>query len=281
MVQRPLPCCDVPINNATVCHCRIRHRIRASWKDTNMVPKIIVLVPTYKRGQKQMQELADSFTKTKLWDATQLVFVIEPNDPISNAAKVDGAWIHVLPEPSAGGMQPALNAAALDYAAKSDILGFVGDDHRFRSNDWDEQIMAMYNSKVFGPTSAFMYGPDGSNNIERELPTWWFMRSDVVKALGWMALPQCRHFFLDDAIRELGKETQSLRYMPDVYIEHMHFSFGKSVQDETYNHTMRVGSGDEYRYRQWRYGPQFDEDVKKVRAALRASQQFGASGSAS
>jgi hypothetical protein len=127
-----------------------------------------------------------------------------------------------------GGMGPPLNAGALDVAPKCDIIGFIGDDHRFRSSGWDIHITKALES--IGGGIAF-----GDDLAQRQnLATQVFISSSVVQALGWMALPGATHLYLDNTWMALGSGMSRLIYVPQAVIEHMHPFFGKAEMDEGY-----------------------------------------------
>ena len=222
---------------------------------------LTVLCPTYKRGPETLMAVQQSFLDTRGSRDTQLVFVTEPNDKTWLDGQKDYNALFrvlILDQPS-GNMAAALNAAWPRYTGAS-VLGFIGDDHRFRSRGWDTEILDALKG------GGIAYGDDlvqGEN-----LPTQWFVSTPIVEALGWFALPQCRHFYLDNCWKCLGEDAGCLYYLPEVKIEHLHFSYGKSELDETYVHTMQVGTGDDVRFAEWYNSPQYEIDVARVKGAL-------------
>jgi len=75
--------------------------------------------------------------------------------------------------------------------------------------------------------------------------------------------------FLDDTWRELGHAIGRYTYLPDVHIEHMHPTAGKSEWDSNYrrvNHPS-VYAHDAALYHEWLSG-QILRDAKRVLAAL-------------
>ena len=70
------------------------------------------------------------------------------------------------------------------------------------------------------------------------LATSVVMSSDIAAALGWMALPGCAHYHIDDVWVALGRDAGCLAYLPDVVIEHAHPAWGTAAWDEP----VRVGS---------------------------------------
>lgn len=227
-----------------------------------------VFCPTRGRPDAAWQ-LLKTFNHTKERDDTTLVFVIDEDDPeLHNyLAPRNGHELLIAQPKHEGGMVNALNAAvAQAFVRRPDEreIGFVGDDHRFRTKGWDETFHTSLSDRP-----GFVYGndlfwPNG------EIPTQIFISGPILKRLGWMGLPGCHHLFIDNAWKELGELTGTLRYYRDVVIEHMHPAGGKAVWDEGH---LRVNTPEMYGhdgavFEQWRNGPQFLEDINRVRMAL-------------
>lgn len=112
-----------------------------------------------------------------------------------------------------------LNEAAVESAGEYKYLGFMGDDHRPRTHRWDEEIIEALERHPIAYGNDLIWG--------EELPTAVFMRSDIVKKLGYMAPPELIHLYLDNFWLTLGKRI-GIEYLPHVTIEHLHPSVGKS-----------------------------------------------------
>ena len=125
--------------------------------------------------------------------------------------------------------------------------------------------------------TGIVYGNDG---IQGEaLPTQWVMTADIVQTLGCMVPSEVEHLYCDNVIKALGDEAGCLRYLPDVFIEHMHAFAGKAPLDHGY---IRVNNGAQYArdsaaFERWRDG-EMPGHVSAVRA-LR-SNVTGRSGAA-
>lgn len=118
-----------------------------------------------------------------------------------------------------------LNAAAVEEAPNYKYIGFLGDDHRTRTRDWDLAVVEALE------TNNIVYGNDllqGEN-----LATAVFMPSEIINRLGYMAPPSLIHLYLDNFWMELGKAT-SIKYLPKVIIEHLHPAAGKAEWSEQY-----------------------------------------------
>lgn len=149
----------------------------------------------------------------------------------------------------------------------ADFIGFMGDDHLPRTKYWDNKLMNELNKLG----SGIVYGND---LIQGErLPTAAFMTSDIVKELGFMAPPILRHLYVDDYWRDLGKETECLKYLPDIIIEHIHpigQNKDKPAWDDTYerNNNSKSASLDRMAYSHYRRSGRLGEDADKIRRIL-------------
>lgn len=111
---------------------------------------------------------------------------------------------------------PTLNRLAVEHAGDYFAVGFMGDDHRPRTPDWDERMVAELRAMGTG----IVYGND---LVQREaLPTAVVMTSDIIRTLGYMVPPGLVHLFMDNFWLGLGQALGRLRYLDDVVIEHCH-----------------------------------------------------------
>lgn len=149
-----------------------------------------------------------------------------------------------------------LNAVAVKEAKRYKYIGFMGDDHRPRTYQWDRQVIdALEHNNV-------VYGNDllqGEN-----LPTAVFLRAEIVQKLGYMAPPSLIHLYLDNFWLELGRAT-SIKYLPNVIIEHMHPAVGKAEWTDSYREVndQALYSTDEFAFRQY-METQFASDLEKL-----------------
>lgn len=225
---------------------------------------LVVLCPT--RGRPQAaREAHEAFVSTKRLDSTAILFVVDDDDPQLDAyLALDVPTLH-LPPP--GNMATALNEG-VKWAIETlgpRYVGFIGDDHRFRTENWDGH----FTDVLYDRGGGMVYGndlvrPDG------DIPTQIVMSTEIVTTLGWMALPGAKHLYLDNTWRVLGDEVGCLYYMPDVIIEHMHPSVGKADWDESYR---RVNAGEVYqhdalKFSEWIESGAAKEDVARVKEVL-------------
>ncbi len=172
-----------------------------------------------------------------LWPAVTseaaLVVAVDEDDPDLPAYQRDGD-VRVM---TAGlGLGAILNKLAAELAPSCTAIGFLGDDHRPRTHDWDRRLL-----DVLRERPGIAYGND--LNKGEQLPTAVVISAPVITALGYLCPPGVRHLYLDDFWLQLGHSLDSVHYCPDVIIEHMHPDVGKAEWDDGYR---RVNSGEQY-----------------------------------
>lgn len=217
---------------------------------------LAVIVPSRGRPQ-NIAEFAESWRAT---GSTADLFVgLDNDDPQRDFYPADEDITYIVgPRLRMAG---TLNKIATDLAPFYNHIGFAGDDHRFRSVGWQKAICDALDELGTG----IAYGNDLLQG--ERIPTAVFMSSDIIQALGWMALPGARHLFLDDGWRSLGDALGAITYLPDVVIEHLHPVAGKAEWDEGYNlnNSTVTWEHDEAIYKSW-LANDLARDVAKIRA---------------
>lgn len=123
------------------------------------------------------------------------------------------AWINALAVPRTG-----------EYAA----IGTIGDDNSPRTDGWDVRIM-----EALGD-APFAFGNDlYPSRVPGTLCCHVFTRSEVIATLGYFGPPVIRHMYVDPVWYAWGTAT-AITYLPDVILEHLHYTAGKSPVDESY-----------------------------------------------
>ena len=200
---------------------------------------LTVIVPSKGRPA-NAKRLAEAFAGTHASGGTKLVFALDHDDPfvpeyLKQVPLFPGVKLTtVATEPQR--MGPVLNHVAVDLAAKADFIGFMGDDHLPRTDDWDEALTGS-----LGGAPGVAYGND--LHQRKSLPTACIVSADIIRTLGYMAPPGLMHLYLDDYWKMLGQAVGNLVYRCDVVIEHLHPAADKAQWDESYATT---NSADQY-----------------------------------
>lgn len=144
-----------------------------------------------------------------------------------------------------------------------DFYHITNDDVVYRTPGWDE----IFINKIKDKGHGIAFG----NDLLRpgDLCCFPFISGEIVRILGWLQLPGTEHMYGDNLWYELGRKMGRLYYIPDVVIEHMHWSNEKAPIDTSYQ---RTNSSTMFRkdmevFRQW-HSTRFIKDVNKITEAL-------------
>jgi glycosyltransferase involved in cell wall biosynthesis len=237
------------------------------------VTDLVVIVPSRGRPQK-IAELIKAFKQT---DTEALLWVaVDDNDPTRDQyeqvlARRPNVTIDITTPSPHGGMVKALNDVAVALANSDDppfALGFMGDDHRPRTPQWDQSYVQALRAMGTG----LVYGNDllqGEN-----LPTQVALTTDIVRTLGYMAPPSLRHLYVDNFWRQLGRTLGRLKYLPDIIVEHVHPGVQKTEWDDGYErvNAPEMWSADKKASRKY-MAARFQTDVAKLRPLMRIKQR--------
>lgn len=213
--------------------------------------RLLVIVPSRKRP-KACAELLTEFLKTS--EDAEIIFGLDDDDKSQFPTEVLEA-AEINPRLRMGG---TLNLLANKYADKYDYLGFMGDDHRPRTQGWDRILC-----DAIGEKPGVAYGDDllqGAN-----LPTAVVLSSSIVRKIGYMVPTTLIHMYMDNFWRDFGDKLGNLVYRSDVVIEHLHYLAGKAINDLQYQevNNASVYENDRIAYGLYQAG-QFDKDIHKV-----------------
>ena len=182
--------------------------------------RILLIVPTKGRPEKHL-EFYESF-KDNSTD-TDLIFVLSLGD--IQYPRIPGVKYETVDSPTMNGK---LNTIAVKYANDYDYIAFMGDDVRIRTQAWDAKMI----KDISSIPNAVAYGNDlyqGEN-----LPTAVLLDANIVRTLGFMAPPEFKHLYIDNYWKALGTGLSTLKYFSEIILEHLHFTIGKTEEDETY-----------------------------------------------
>lgn len=212
---------------------------------------LLVGVPSYGRPD-NVRRLCNDWKSVTCAD---LLVGVDANDPTVDRYP-DGCMIG---EPAQ--FVEWVNRLSVPYAQQYRFLGSMTDHHVPRTPGWD---VAIRNALVEMGT-GIVYPNDGW--FGEAIPTACFMTSDIVQALGFMALPTLQHFACDNVWRDWGLGIGRIRYMPEVVIELMHAGAGKAPMDATQRRSELHHARDGEVYRQY-LTDGIDADIAKLRALL-------------
>ena len=219
---------------------------------------LVVLIPTRGRPDNAIaleQAFVETNTKAKRF------YIVDFNDE----TRSEYSW--KLPVESVimihnetGGMAYPLNYIARQFTGEFDNFAFMGDDHRPRTANWDKLFVEELYSG-----SDIVYGNDLFQGSA--LPTAVAMSAEIVKHLGGMVPDNLRHLYLDNFWLKLGQDLGSIKYIPEVIIEHCHAFNGKAPMDDNYArvNAPEVYSADKVAYDNYIVSDQYQTLLAKLK----------------
>jgi hypothetical protein len=176
---------------------------------------LLVIVPS--RGRPgNIARMTDSIKET-CQAKTDLTVMIDDDDPelknyefVMSHAKDFGKLI-IGPRK---GLTDWTNEIAAKEAGNYSYLASFGDDHVPITKGWDRLLIRAI--ERMGGT-GFSYPYDGMRD---DIPEAVVVSSDIVRALGWMAMPELSHWYIDNVWADLGRGIDRLKYLRAVKVSH-------------------------------------------------------------
>lgn len=187
--------------------------------------ELAVIVPSRGRPQ-NIARLIEAMNQTCRADTT-LIVGVDDDDPCREQYQAfTGCKVVVQPRRR---LVHWLNDLAVPRTSKYRFIGHIGDDNVPRTVGWDTRIIESLKGNLF------CFGDDlDPGRVPGSLSIHIFMRSDVIRRLGYMGPPSIQHMYVDPVWYAWGQAT-SIEFLPDVVLEHMHYTVaGKAPIDESY-----------------------------------------------
>lgn len=120
-------------------------------------------------------------------------------------------------------------------------FGLIADDVVPKTRHWDAKLVAAAGSNgIAYPFDEINAGKQFTHGV---------IGGDLVREMDFLILPGLHRLYGDNVWTEIGRTRGVLRYLPDVVLEHWHFSNGKAPYDETYRKD--DSHGDQAVYERW------------------------------
>lgn len=227
-----------------------------------------VLVPTRGRPA-NVDRLVRACAMTCTAD-TRLHFAFDDDDDRLQAG-IDATAGHRYTVGPRNGLAGWTNDLAARHVRRGDAaaLASIGDDMLPVTHGWDSALLAAL------PPGGGMSWPDVQRGPEHgrdpSVPEAIVISAPIVAALGWMALPGCHHWYIDNAWRDLGRAADCITYCPGVVVRHLHPNVpGGDKPDRTYHDAAERFDTDANAYRRWRL-LRLREDAAVVRGVRAAA----------
>lgn len=190
--------------------------------------KILIIMPTRGRPWSALEAIASLKKTAAVPDMVTVVICVDDDDP--DRFVLTDNTVHTISGPRkrlVGWVNFACKTAALDFYSH---VAWFGDDCRMITPGWDVLVQ--------GHEQLVVYGPDGIHN--EKMATHPFIRTEIPRALGYLAPAELTHGCPDIFIQELGRELNSITYNAELKLEHLHYVVGKSSLDATYSEALPI-----------------------------------------
>ena len=110
-----------------------------------------------------------------------------------------------------------------------EIVMISGDDAIMRSSHWDSIIDSVFSQVP--DKICLVYGKDGIH--DQKFAAQFFLHRQWIETAGYIFPKYYTADWADTWVFEVSKILQRALFVPDIFLEHMHWSVGKSEVDET------------------------------------------------
>ncbi len=222
--------------------------------------RLLVICPTRGRPER-CREMYESFVKTSTRE-TDIIFLLDEDDPCREK------YIKLLKEEHSDMLIRSFwetHKTLTTFINKMfsiyhnyEFYSITNDDFVYHTPGWDQVLMNK---------GKISFGDDMFSGDR--MPTTSVIDGDIVRAVGWLQLPDIETLYGDAAWKMIGHKLNILKYFPEVKIEHKHFLTKKVEKDETYE---RTNSKEQYKkdhqsFREYIH-TELDNDVKKIKGVL-------------
>ncbi len=190
---------------------------------------ISILIPTRGRPEAMREITTSALSLAENPNQIEIFFYIDADDDASlkMAQELQAPNIRHMVGPRVF-LSVAWNILASQ--ATHEIYSPIGDDARFRTQNWDTKIKAVFNE--YPDKIVHVYAKDGIQN--KKLGTQAFVHRNWITTTGYLLPPYFFSDFTDTWLTEVGKRIKRSRYLPDVFVEHLHPAGGHVELDKTH-----------------------------------------------
>jgi len=186
----------------------------------------VILVPSRTRPQRFAKAI-DSLRHHST--VSDIVACLDEDD---NALypRIQGIKYEIGPKPEQLGVNEKLNRMANKYMDEYDYILWAADDTTVMTPGWDENLINAIKDVPMGISY-----PDDLAQRENLPSNGTCFDSNIVRTLGYLAPPELLHLYIDNFWKLLGTIMGTLRYCPEVILEHHHYAVHKAPVDPLYS----------------------------------------------
>lgn len=210
--------------------------------DNTNIEKISILTVTRKRPQRLLDMLNSFMNNASGSNKIEHIIVVDDDDELTinslkNFPYQDITKVYILPRTK---LLSSLWNKAYEKC-EGDIILPSSDDVLMRTKNWDIIIRDIFDKSE--DKILIIHPNDGIQN--EAMCTIPIMHRKWVEVVGYVLPPYFAADCADNWLHEVSSMLGRRVYTPSIFIEHMHFGWGKSPFDEVYEErrNMRVSEG--------------------------------------
>jgi len=222
--------------------------------------KSVVVLPSRSRPENLSRTLESVLEKTA---SSDILVAIDEDQQDLYTSRLEGVIYDIGPAPQHIGVNAKLNRLANQLKDEYDYLLWAADDTLIKTNKWDTLLIKAISDIRYGISH-----PEENTHDQRLLPsngTCFDLR--IVRTLGYLAPPTLKHLYIDNFWKRLGTDLGSIRFVPKVKIDHIHFTKDINLFDPLYAAT---NSRNRYEQDKQSFDIYLDHQLKHDLAKLRA-----------
>ena len=124
----------------------------------------------------------------------------------------------------------------------SEWYGFIADDVVPLTSNWDTKLIEAAGHDGM----AVPAGGDTTGGCPH-----FVLGGDLARSIGWLALPGLNRLYIDTCWGKIAEQRGVLRHVPEVLLEHRHFSNKLALFDATYKKSPIIKENDKRLYERW------------------------------
>ncbi len=205
--------------------------------------KMSLLVPTRGRPSNMERMTLSAFNTAEYKDEVEIIFYLDNDDPDSMdmAYKLENHYGERIQTIIGNRIILSQMWNECWNIAKSDIGMHCGDDVVFKTESWDALVFEEFRKEK--DKILFVYGRDGIVDSE-DLGTHGFLHRNWVETVGYFVPPYFSWCYNDTWLTEVSRKINRLRFLPNLYIQHIHPCNGGTPMDATYSEASARGARD-------------------------------------
>lgn len=217
--------------------------------------EMLVIVPTRDRPHN-----IDNFYKSFIENSeiSDLCIVVD-NDQKDLYEYKEKVIFEYLPKSS---LVKKLNSVSIKYATRYKYICFAGDDVIIKTRGWDTML-----TQPLKNNPGMSYGNDLIQG--QGLPNVPVVSSEIIRALEFFAPWDLEHYYMDNFIKKLAEDIDSIYYFENVILEHMHPMTQKASSDSLYDNTYHSYYRKDSRFWTIYCKQKYNEDLNKVKDFLK------------